>query len=97
MSILRAVWRIVIGDECDWHKCTKPGWKIRVDHGGTRFVVCAEHAVQGKHRNYWRGGPPKCVHNVVAGVGGYADGDHVHCLDCETDLTTGEKLSGTST
>lgn len=70
MSILRAVWRIVIGDACDWHKCTKPGWKIRVDHGGTRFVLCAEHAVEGKHRNYWRGGPPKCVHNVVAGVGG---------------------------
>jgi hypothetical protein len=30
--------------------------------------------------------PPKCIHNVVAVVGGYQDGDHMHCLDCDTDL-----------
>jgi hypothetical protein len=30
----------------------------------------------------------------VAVVGGYQDGDHMHCLDCDTDLTTGKKLGG---
>lgn len=38
--------------------------------------------------------PPNCIHNVVAVVGGYQDGDHMHCLDCDTDLTTGKKLGG---
>jgi hypothetical protein len=39
-------------------------------------------------------GPAKCIHNVVAAVGGYPGGDHLHCLDCDTDLTTGKKLGG---
>ena len=34
---------------------------------------------------------PKCTHNVMAAVGGY-EGRDLHCLDCRTDLTTGEKL-----
>ena len=46
---------------------------------------------------WWRAtGPekiPKCVHNVVACTGGYEDGDHVVCLDCDTDLTTGKSIS----
>jgi hypothetical protein len=93
----KVVWQIIIGNACDWHKCAKPGWKVRVDHGGSRFLVCAEHAVEGKQRNYWQGDSSKCVHNIVAVVGGYPDRDHAHCLDCHTDLTTGEKLSGSST
>jgi hypothetical protein len=79
MSILRAIWRIVIGAECDWYECARPGWKIRVDHGGTRFVLCAEHAVEGKHRNYWRGGPlymPSCSMRGCAETYG-----HTHATD----------------
>ena len=37
--------------------------------------------------------PPRCVHNVVACTSGYEDGDHVVCLDCDKDLTTGRLVS----